>query len=459
MNDAVRLDTIKGSSSAQESEISDLLPALGIQPDLYLLDWGLQCEIPDSDKPKLVLAIVHMANKDWAAVTEDFIALGFLPESTDRKKVGPILKKVLAPYVLGGGGAKAFIGDGVFSASFQDLVRDLSLAAVEIPFSIPAFYASASRAIAILEGLALVGDEDYKIVLAAYPFVTRLLLEQSGDESLRTALNEILYPRSPGGKRQPRPSPRRVIALLNNALGRAASSAESDAMLDLDAIPDDAASLSESVAFLATAEAGAIREILVDELVSGADLVIRSLSRRVATSMQGDIIIPLPLPSVPFLPKPRFSLPNPINAIPEGVRDDTLKRVAPPLSPEEDVFVGDIFELSKSVLGLDLQDIVSGATSPQQLLSILGPAVMGAIRKTTPEGNTVSAATSSVGEVDSLLLEIVDLLPRPVGFGSSSSDDAGEAARAAASALCFEVLDRLKDIQQERLGFASSSSG
>lgn len=446
--------------SVDGEDLSDLLPHLGIKPDLYMLDWGLQCAIPDEDKPKLVLAIVHMANRDWAAVTEDFVALGFLPNDVDRKKVSPVLAKVLAPYVLDGGGAKAFLGEGVFSASFQDLARDLSLAAVEIPFSIPAYYASATRSIAICEGLALVGDPDYKIVLASYPWVARKLLQESGDETLRAALNEILYPRSADGRQQPRPNPRRVIALLNNALGRAARASASGEtrMLDLDAIPEDAASLTETLAFLGTSNADAIRDILISEIVTASDFVLRSSTRKLASSVQGDFGVDLPLPSIPFLPRPRIPLPNPFVLVPETIRDQALDRVAPALTSEEDVYVGDLGELSKSLVGVDVQDLIVGLASPQKVASLVGPMVIGAVRGSSSPGQP--AGNLSPETTEPLTREFLDLLPFPDSlarnFGRSdnpalSSDSTREDARASLEAIGLEVFAQLRKIQEERI--------
>jgi aarF domain-containing kinase len=444
-------------------DLSDLLPSLGIQPDLYILDWGLQCEIPDPDKPKLVLAIVHMANRDWAAVTEDFVALGFLPADVDRRRVTPVLEKVLAPYVHQGGGAKAFLGEGVFSASFQDLARDLSLAAVEIPFSIPAYYASATRSIAICEGLALVGDPDYKIVLSAYPFVTRKLLRESGDESLRAALNCILYPRSADGRPQPRPSPRRVVALLNNALGHAARSSNTSAVLDLDAVPDDAASVTEAIAYLGTGKADAIRDLLVDELVLASDLVLRKMTRQFAARLQEDVSVSLPFPSVPFLPQPRLPLPNPFALVPDSVRDMALDRVSPALTTEEDVFVGDLGELSKALLGVDLQALVVNFASPQKLVSLVGPAAFGAMRRaatTTDSDRVAAAAAAAAGESEPLTQELLDLLPRPAVLGrrGESLDGTKAEARAAVEAIGLEVFGKLRKIQEDRLGLTRRSS-
>lgn len=46
---------------------------------LALLDFGLVAEIPAYDREAMVSATIHLANRDWGALVDDFIALGFLP--------------------------------------------------------------------------------------------------------------------------------------------------------------------------------------------------------------------------------------------------------------------------------------------------------------------------------------------------------------------------------------------
>jgi len=41
----------------------------------------------------------------------------------------------------------------------------LTQATVEIPFSIPPYFALIARALGVLEGIALTGDPDYRIVV------------------------------------------------------------------------------------------------------------------------------------------------------------------------------------------------------------------------------------------------------------------------------------------------------
>ncbi|KAJ9519587.1 hypothetical protein QJQ45_000673 [Haematococcus lacustris] len=51
---------------------------------LALLDFGLVAEIPPADREAMVSATIHLANRDWDALTSDFISLGFLPDGCDR---------------------------------------------------------------------------------------------------------------------------------------------------------------------------------------------------------------------------------------------------------------------------------------------------------------------------------------------------------------------------------------
>jgi len=72
-----------------------------------LLDFGLVAEVPEPDREAMVSATIHLANRDWASLVDDFVALDFLPADCDRGVIIPVMDRVLSPY-LSGGGAKAF---------------------------------------------------------------------------------------------------------------------------------------------------------------------------------------------------------------------------------------------------------------------------------------------------------------------------------------------------------------
>ena len=85
---------------------------------LCLLDFGLVAEVPEPDREAMVSATIHLANRDWASLVDDFVALDFLPADCDRGVIIPVMDRVLSPY-LAGGGAKAF--------NFQVSYREISL--------------------------------------------------------------------------------------------------------------------------------------------------------------------------------------------------------------------------------------------------------------------------------------------------------------------------------------------
>ena len=73
---------------------------------LCILDFGLVARINEEDQDAMVNSIVHLANKDYPALVDDFIDLKILPDDCDRAKVVPLMDKALSPYVKGGGAKK-----------------------------------------------------------------------------------------------------------------------------------------------------------------------------------------------------------------------------------------------------------------------------------------------------------------------------------------------------------------
>ena len=117
----------------------------------------------------------------------------------------------------------------------QALSQDLLRTTLEIPFSVPPYMSLLARSIATLEGIALLGDPNYQMVAQAYPFVVRKVLRNS-TASVGTLLRDIVFDASTGAVK-----PTRLSALLNAALGFVAE--RTDGFVDLDAVPEDGASL------------------------------------------------------------------------------------------------------------------------------------------------------------------------------------------------------------------------
>ena len=130
---------------------------------LALIDFGLVASIKQIDRDRMVSAIIHLANRDYEALVEDFIQLEILPSDCDRGKVVPLMDKALTPYVKGGGAKKYEeelkkiygMDDGTLVSTgrgFQAMTQDALTVLNDIPFSIPPYFALLARAIVTLEG-------------------------------------------------------------------------------------------------------------------------------------------------------------------------------------------------------------------------------------------------------------------------------------------------------------------
>jgi len=219
-----------------------------------LLDFGLVATLSQEDMDTMVSSIIHLANKDYASLVDDFIELKILPTDCDRAKVIPLMDKALSPYIKGGG-AKTYEEeirrmyglDGTMSGSaggFSAMTNDMMTVLNDIPFSIPPYFALLARAVVTLEGIALTGDPQYKLVMEAYPFVARKLLSEDRPE-IQKALQEVLYGAGTG---EGTIRADRLAAIINSAMGRVVQN--SSAFVDFDTVPEDGVSLSEGLSYI-----------------------------------------------------------------------------------------------------------------------------------------------------------------------------------------------------------------
>ncbi|WIA28267.1 hypothetical protein OEZ86_010821 [Tetradesmus obliquus] len=312
---------------------------------LALLDFGLVAEIPAQDRAAMVSATIHLANRNWAALVDDFIDLEFLPTDANRAVIIPVMERVLGPY-LRGGGAKAF--------NFQALSQDLLTTTMEIPFSVPPYMSLLARSVATLEGIALTADPGYQMVAQAYPFVARKVLRDDGSGTA-ALLRDLVY------DEQGKLRPGRLSALLQAALGYV--SEQGEGFVDFDAVPAEGASAGEVLAFVLSPEARELRPLLVGWLAGAADLVIRDRARKAAAALPGLLTPRLPfaallgLPSLPSPPPPPVFLPGlGLLPLPEAV-----ERLAPPLSDQEVVYYQSLLELVAGILDVPPAQLESPA--------------------------------------------------------------------------------------------------
>ena len=146
------------------------------------VDFGMMDSISDADRLTLTGAVVHLINRDFAGLAQDFVDLGFLNPSTDLTPIIPALEEVL-------GGA---LGDNVGSFNFKAITDRFSELMYAYPFRVPARFALIIRAVVSQEGLAMRLDPSFRIIRVAYPYVARRLL--AGDTAeMREKLLEVLF--------------------------------------------------------------------------------------------------------------------------------------------------------------------------------------------------------------------------------------------------------------------------
>jgi aarF domain-containing kinase len=367
---------------------------------LALIDCGLMASIDPTDRDNMISAVIHLANKDYASLVDDFIQLEILPPDSDRAAIIPLMDKALTPYVKGGGAKKyeeelmkLYGMDDTMQSKvggFQAMTQDALTVLNDVPFSIPPYFAILGRAIVTLEGVALTGDPDYGIIMESYPFIARKLLSEDRPE-IQKALQEVLYS---GGSENGSIKFNRLLALLNNAAG-SVSTQDGAAFVDLDAVPDDGLSFGDGLQFLLSDKADSLRTLLEDEV----DNIVDILSRQIARQGINEAIIALTPPRPPslpifgdiFPPSPKIDeVPLPLllpgaNGNQASVGMLTLKEfsniLAPKLSQEEELFGLSLSDAAGELFGEGVADFLRGesvlsAKSGQLLISAVRSGVL-----------------------------------------------------------------------------------
>lgn len=130
-----------------------------------LIDFGLVAHIQQLSMDNLKIAIVNLIANDYDALFDSLVSLEMLPIDADRSAVLPPLRRVLLTGMRTGSDLQRR------AKNFGMISDDLGTIFYELPFQVPAYFALITRAIVVLEGIALVGSPDFDIFWAAFPFV------------------------------------------------------------------------------------------------------------------------------------------------------------------------------------------------------------------------------------------------------------------------------------------------
>lgn len=141
---------------------------------LALIDFGLVAEVPLQDTATMTRTIVHLMEGNVPGLVEDAIDLGFLPPEVDKASLTPVLQKVFDSAQLAvTDEIKAGLNFGAVQGrrkQFMAVSYDLNKVFYTYPFLVPDYFALITRAMIVLEGIALTGDPNFDLFRSAYPY-------------------------------------------------------------------------------------------------------------------------------------------------------------------------------------------------------------------------------------------------------------------------------------------------
>ncbi|MDW8463170.1 MAG: AarF/ABC1/UbiB kinase family protein [Geminocystis sp.] len=146
------------------------------------IDFGMMDQLSEDTKETIVSSVVQLINKDYKALAEDFVKLGFLTPETDIRPIIPALEKVF----------NNAIGRSVSDFNFKTITDDFSELMFDYPFRLPAKFALIIRSLVTQEGLALSLNPNFRIVEVSFPYVSRRLLTEESP-AMRKRLLEVLF--------------------------------------------------------------------------------------------------------------------------------------------------------------------------------------------------------------------------------------------------------------------------
>jgi predicted unusual protein kinase regulating ubiquinone biosynthesis (AarF/ABC1/UbiB family) len=220
---------------------------------LAYLDFGMMSEVKPPQRYGLIEAVVHLVNRDFESLAQDYVNLEFLSPDTDLAPIVPAFANVF----------NNALGGTVAEINIKSITDQLSEIMYEFPFRVPAYYALIIRSLVTLEGIAINVDPNFKVLSKAYPYVAKRLLTDPAPQ-LRASLQALLF--KDGNFRWNR---------LENLLLNAQDSPDYDINRVLD----------QSLDFLLSERGAFIRVNLADEIVKGIDAAGRQALEQARTQL------------------------------------------------------------------------------------------------------------------------------------------------------------------------------
>ncbi|XP_027092491.1 uncharacterized aarF domain-containing protein kinase At1g71810, chloroplastic-like [Coffea arabica] len=244
---------------------------------LAYLDFGMMGEFKQELRDGFIEACLHLVNRDYDALAKDFVTLGLLPPTADKEAVTVALTGVF----------RDAVAKGVRNISFGDLLGDLGVTMYKFKFQIPSYFSLVIRSLAVLEGIAISFDPNYKVLGSTYPWIARKVLTDSSLK-LQLSLQAILY--KDGVFRIDR-----LESLVTESLRARTERSIRKQIED----GDSHIIVKEVLSFTLTEKGAFVREIILEEFAKGLDAFGLATLDSVASSLTARL---------PFSGSPSFSL-------------------------------------------------------------------------------------------------------------------------------------------------------
>ncbi|KAI4352797.1 hypothetical protein L6164_007016 [Bauhinia variegata] len=217
---------------------------------LAYIDFGMTGEFKQELRDGFIEACLHLVNRDFDALAKDFVTLGLLPPTSDRDAVTKALTGVF----------QNAVAKGVRNISFGDLLGNLGTTMYKFKFRIPSYFSLVIRSLAVLEGVAISFNPEYKVLGSTYPWIAKKVLTDSSPQ-LQSSLQTLLY--KDGVFRIDR-----LESLLTESLR---AKTERAVVKKQTEDSDSRMVVKEILSFTLTKKGAFVREIILQELSKGLD--------------------------------------------------------------------------------------------------------------------------------------------------------------------------------------------
>ncbi|PQQ04138.1 putative aarF domain-containing protein kinase [Prunus yedoensis var. nudiflora] len=214
---------------------------------LAYLDFGMMGEFKQELRNGFIEACLHLVNRDFGALAKDFVTLGLIPPTADKEAVTKALTGVF----------QNAVAKGVRNISFGDLLGDLGTTMYKFKFRIPSYFSLVIRSLAVLEGVAIGANPDYKVLGSTYPWIARKVLTDSSPE-LKSSLQALLYEEGIF-----------KIDRLESLLSEALRARTERALLRKQ--EDERVVIKQILSFMLAEKGAFVRDILLQEFAKGLD--------------------------------------------------------------------------------------------------------------------------------------------------------------------------------------------